>query len=354
MLPMFPFNTGGLMPYPMFPFTPFFGLQSLPPLPLNYPFMYPSSMSDRMTPNADKASDEGYMSPTASETSSCSVDASDLHQTPGAQQSTTPTGFFPFSPAQFFPEKSPSLTGHTISDASSEFDPCKPGSASKGPELTKKEVQDFFRQDLYKLTNTIKSRRKSMQKAAAEANSPIRHRRSTLMLQMVVDMLSNHSCRSVINWTGKKPLEFAILDKKRFTAMWNQFGGKEDSFMSVSCIMRALGKEAVKTIDEKRLKLISWTESSTFRFFPDVDIHGPPILRDCYFQRLFAQLLASYHFRTNRSVVEFPPLPIVPNAIYYRKPSSDAVFQELQPYHLIDVVGGSREDCQLSFCSERV
>lgn len=164
------------MPYPMFPFTPFFGLQSLPPLPLNYPFMYPSSMSDRMTPNADKASDEGYMSPTASETSSCSVDASDLHQTPSAQQSTSPTGFFPFSPAQFFPEKSPSLTGTMlwpltvvttplVSPTSSvgqetsqgsdllrvsspvELEPTRPSSASNGAPLLKKEVQDFYNQD---------------------------------------------------------------------------------------------------------------------------------------------------------------------------------------------------------------
>ncbi|KAK5967464.1 ETS domain-containing protein [Trichostrongylus colubriformis] len=102
----------------------------------------------------------------------------------------------------------------------------------------------------------------------------LKNSRSAIMLQLLVDLLSNGHHRDIVDWTGRQPLEFTIHNRKSLTAMWNSITGKEDSFMAISCIMRAMGNERVWASNGKHIRLISWTSAYTYRFFSDYEVVG--------------------------------------------------------------------------------
>ncbi|VDL75658.1 unnamed protein product [Nippostrongylus brasiliensis] len=287
---------------------------------------------------SDRGSD-GCSSPSTSECSSfyegsgSTKEFAESATTKGTQSSST-NGFFPFSPEQFFLKEEPlNITESTLAPlkidipSSPTFSQganfqdgglvrCVSPSTSEGTigtqsqELanTKLGMEEFFKQDFsYSLTPDTNGKRGSAKgttssrlrsrRLAKVPDSPYipKQRRTSLMMDFLVELLSDaEKYNDVIGWTLDQPLEFIIRDKKRFTAMWNKYTGKQDSFMSISCVMRAMGREIVHTSGNKRTILVTWTASCTYRFFPEFDMNSIPMLSDSYLKRLQLQLIISY------------------------------------------------------------
>ncbi|WKX92608.1 hypothetical protein Q1695_010551 [Nippostrongylus brasiliensis] len=254
---------------------------------------YPSTVNGMNTSSLSDRGSDGCSSPSTSECSSfyegsgSTKEFAEFATNKGTQSSST-NGFFPFSPEEFFSKEEP-LNVTELAN-------------------TKLGMEEFFKQDFsYSLMPDSNGKRGSAKRTTSSRlrsrrlakvpDSPYipKQRRTSLMMDFLVELLSDaEKYNDVIGWTLDQPLEFIIRDKKRFTAMWNKYTGKQDSFMSISCVMRAMGREIVHTSGNKRTILVTWTASCTYRFFPEFDMSSIPMLSDSYLQRLLLQLVISY------------------------------------------------------------
>ncbi|RCN53044.1 hypothetical protein ANCCAN_00593 [Ancylostoma caninum] len=136
----------------------------------------------------------------------------------------------------------------------------------------------------------------------------LKSQRAFAMLQLIVDLLMDGTNRDIIEWISTDCLEFTIRDRKKFMVHWNKISGKQDSFMAISCMMRAVGNDKVVTRAGQKIRLITRTAAYTYRFFPDHDLPSLPMLRDDDLQRLLTKMLLSFHLhlRKNKKVADSP------------------------------------------------
>ncbi|EYC24720.1 hypothetical protein Y032_0013g2074 [Ancylostoma ceylanicum] len=115
----------------------------------------------------------------------------------------------------------------------------------------------------------LKKAGRAQKKLSAAA---LKAQRAFAVLELIADLLMDGRNRNIIDWISTNSLEFTIRDRKKFMVHWNKISGKQDSFMAISCMLRAVGNDKVVTRDGQKFRLITRTAAYTYRFFPDHDV----------------------------------------------------------------------------------
>ncbi|KIH59498.1 hypothetical protein ANCDUO_10265 [Ancylostoma duodenale] len=294
--PMHPVNPSGLPPHPMLPYMP------VPVFPPVAPMPVPVT-----PPDLNVTYDRDCTTPEEGNTSACGSDPPRNFRPGPLPYYPAPMPFWPPpattpSPVAGFSQPPRIPTPERIPSPAPVYNPCIAQDASISISPVPSDEKPTPEQ------HTTPSRVGAGRVQKKLSAATLKAQRAFAMLQLIVDLLMDGTNRDIIEWISTDCLEFTIRDRKKFMVHWNKISGKQDSFMAISCMMRAVGNDKVVTRAGQKVRLITRTAAYTYRFFPDHDLPSLPMLRDDDLQRLLTKMLLSFHLhlRKNKKVAESP------------------------------------------------
>ncbi|KIH55060.1 hypothetical protein ANCDUO_14791, partial [Ancylostoma duodenale] len=258
--PMHPMNPAGLPPHPMLPYMP------VPVFPPVAPMPVPVT-----PPDANLSYDRDCTTPDGADTSACGSDPPRNFRPGSFPYYHAPMPFWPPPattppPVAGFPQPPRIPTHERIPSPAPVYNPC----FAQDANISVSPVPSDEKPTPEKCTPMQRAGAGRVQKKLSAAT--LKAQRAFALLQLIVDLLMDGTNRDIIEWISTECLEFTIRDRKKFMVHWNKISGKQDSFMAISCMMRAVGNDKVVTRAGQKVRLITRTAAYTYRFFPDHDL----------------------------------------------------------------------------------
>ncbi|XGW09717.1 hypothetical protein V3C99_011747 [Haemonchus contortus] len=104
------------------------------------------------------------------------------------------------------------------------------------------------------------------------------------LLHLLVDLLSDNRHKNVVNWCGRNPSVFDIVDREGVVQLWSEQSRQQRSYISVVCQLKTVCNKRVPAISGKPIRIMSRVSTGSYHIFPDYAAYEIPLISPKFLQ----------------------------------------------------------------------